>query len=312
VRLTGPSGRSPRGKPGRDGGPVIVQPAPEAPAAAPGQAQEPEAGPAPAPAAEEGQRAPSHGGMARPEPRRFVLQLVGGWVVLGLAAAGVGAAAVLGWGPFNRQGSETERHRQELAQALQQQAMELCRMHDPSTDPAEPAAAPEGGRPGTPTPPPVAAAQGNPSGPQLDPARLRRITTALTMRRSIVLGLRNGTKAPSPFLVEPARDPLSALIAWSFLQADLNPSAPQPDLAAGTPGPLAWLPGWLKPSRQDPAPLAPPLCPELRVALQKQWTPQRGPIPFPSSLPLSQGGSPAKEPLAAPLSGGSAEPPSQR
>ena len=311
-RMAGPGGLTPRGKTERDGGPVIVQPGLEPLAAAPGLAQEPEAGPAPAPAAEEGQRAPSHEGMERPEPRRFVLQLVGGGVVLGLAAAGVGAAAVLGWGPFNRQGSETERHRQELAQALQHQAMELCRMHDPSTDTAEPAAAPDGGRPGTPTPPPVAAAKGDPSDPQLDPARLRRITTALTMRRSIVLGLRNGTKAPSPFLVEPARDPLSALIAWSFLQADLNPSAPQPDLAAGTPGPLAWLPGWLKPSRQDPAPLAPPLCPELRVALQQQWKPQRLALPLRSALPHPLAGHSDQEPLAVPPSGGSAEPPPQR
>jgi len=309
--MASPGDRSPGVKPRHHGGPVIVQPGLEAPAAAPGQTGDPAADAPPASATGKGLPSPSHRKWGQPERKRPALWLLRGVGVLGLSAAGVGAAAVLGWGPFDREGSETERQGQELAQALQHQAAELCGMHEPSTGAAMPAAAPDGGSPGTSSPPPAAATHGNSPDQEQDPALLSRISATLTMRKSIVLGLLNGTMVPAAFLADPTRDPLSTLIAWSSLQAQLNPSVP-PVRGDSPPGQgLDWWPGWLAPQRTAPQP-HPQLCPELRLALQNQWKPQRLGLPLRRALPLRLDGHPAVEPLAAPHASGSAEPPSQR
>ncbi|MEB3271033.1 MAG: protein phosphatase 2C domain-containing protein [Synechococcus sp.] len=108
---------------------------------------------------------------------------------------------------------------------------------------------------------------GQPPAPALDPGLRQSIEAELNQRRSTFVRLRQDPRHRDLLLADPARDPLGALIAWSFGAPGLGPGATTSPPA----GRSDRLPGWWPLGRAAPLPAAPRLCPELRQALQQQW-----------------------------------------
>lgn len=125
-----------------------------------------------------------------------------------------------------------------------------------------------------PAPPPAGTGD-----PRLDPVRLEMISASLNQRKALFRALRAQQQTPAAVLAVPARDPLSSLIAWSYLQPGLGPGAPGAAAATRSPGLAGWLMPWWRgePPQQTAGPR---LCPELDRALRQQWQrldPQAGP-----------------------------------
>jgi hypothetical protein len=111
------------------------------------------------------------------------------------------------------------------------------------------------------------ATPGRDPAPALNPGLRQSIGAELNQRRSTFARLRQDHQHRDLLLADPARDPLGALIAWSFREPGLGPGATTTPAA----GRSDRLPGWWPLGRAAPAPTAPRLCPELRQALLQQW-----------------------------------------
>jgi len=120
--------------------------------------------------------------------------------------------------------------------------------------------------------PPHAGRERN-SAPALDPGLRQSIEAELKQRHSIFNRLRKNRRYSDQLLADPARDPLGALIAWSFREPGLGPGAATTPAA----GRSDRLPGWWPLGRPAPPAATPRLCPELRQALRQQWQDRSAP-----------------------------------